>query len=56
MATSHTEGNEPGADGRVIVLGNLLVCLLGDAAGGLLNSLGDVVGALLDGLHCEEEV
>ena len=43
--------NEPSADGGVGVLGDLLVGLLGGALSGLLDRLGDVVGALLDGVH-----
>lgn len=45
--------NIPSADGSIRVLGDLLVGLLGGTAGGLLGSLGDVVGTLLDRLHCE---
>ncbi len=43
----------PGADVGVAVLGNLLVGLLGDTRDGTLDSLRDVVGGLLGGLHCD---
>lgn len=43
----------PGGDRDVAVLGNLLVGLLGSTGGDRLNSLSDVVGTLLDGLHCD---
>lgn len=43
----------PSADGGIAVLGNLLVGLLGGSAGSLLDSLGDVVGTLLEGIHCQ---
>ena len=43
----------PRADGGVVVLGDLLVGLLGGSVGGLLDLLTDVVGTLLDGIHCD---
>ena len=43
----------PSADASVGVLGNLLVGLLGGGGSGLLNLLRDVVGTLLDGIHCD---
>ena len=43
--------DEPSAERGVGVLGDLLVGLLGGALSGLLDRLGDVVGALLDGIH-----
>lgn len=46
----------PSADGGIAVLGNLLVGLLGGSAGGLLDSLGDVVGTLLEGIHCQRSL
>jgi hypothetical protein len=46
----------PGHVGRVIVLGDFLVGLLGSAAGGLLGLLRDVVGTLLDRIHCVDVV
>lgn len=46
------EVNIPSADGGIVVLGNLLVGLLGGTAGSLLDSLGDVVDTLLEGIHC----
>lgn len=49
------ESHIPGADIGVAVLGNLLVGLLGGARDGTLDSLRDVVGGLLGGLHCEFE-
>lgn len=47
------EDNSPSAEGSVAVLSNLLVGLLGGTGSGLLDLLGDEVGALLDGIHCE---
>lgn len=44
------------ANGGIGVLGDLLVGLLLSAAGGLLDLLGNVVGALLDGIHCVDLV
>lgn len=43
----------PSANVGVAVLGDLLVGLLAGTGDGTLNSLRDVVGGLLDGLHCE---
>lgn len=37
----------------VVVLGNFLVGLLGSGRAGLLDGLGNVVGGVLDGLHCD---
>lgn len=42
----------PGAEAGIRVLGDLLVGLLGGTRGSLLSLLSDVVGALLDGIHC----
>lgn len=41
-----------GAEGCVVVLCNVLVGFLGGAGGVLLGSLRDVVGGVVDGLHC----
>ena len=46
----------PGGEGSVGVLGDLLVGLLGGGGDALLDSLADVVGGVLDGLHCEGRV
>lgn len=43
----------PSAGTGVAVLGNLLVGLVAGAGDGTLDGLRDVVGGLLDGLHCE---
>lgn len=43
----------PGAEAGIRVLGDLLVGLLGGTRGSLLSLLSDVVGALLDGIHCD---
>lgn len=42
----------PGANVGVAVLGDLLVGLLAGSGRGALNGLRDVVGGVLDGLHC----
>ena len=42
----------PSADGGVGVLGNLLVGVLAGSVGSALDGLGDVVRALLEGVHC----
>ena len=42
----------PSADGGVAVLGDVLVGFLGGSRGSLLDLLADVVGTLLDGIHC----
>lgn len=41
----------PSADAGVVVLGDVLVGLLGDTAGGALDLVRDVVAGLLDGIH-----
>ncbi len=46
----------PSRERRVGVLGDLLVGLLGGGRAGLLDSFGDVVGGVLDGLHYERVV
>ena len=43
----------PSADGGVAVLGDVLVGFLGGSRGSLLDLLADVVGTLLDGIHCD---
>lgn len=43
----------PSANAGVAVLGNLLVGLVAGTGDGTLDGLRDVVGGLLDGLHCE---
>lgn len=48
----HT-ANVPSANVGVAVLGNLLVRLVAGTRHGTLNSLRDVVGGLLNRLHCE---
>lgn len=48
----HTS-NVPSANVGVAVLGNLLVRLMAGTRHGTLNSLRDVVGGLLNRLHCE---
>jgi hypothetical protein len=45
--------DSPSADGGIRVLGDLLVGLLGGTRGGFLGLLGNVVGTLLDGIHCD---
>jgi hypothetical protein len=44
--------NLPSSNVGVVVLGNLLVGLLGGLGGGALDGLSDVVGSVLDGVHC----
>ena len=46
----------PSAETGVAVLGNLLVGLLGDTAGGGLNLVSDEVAGVLDGIHFDDEV
>jgi hypothetical protein len=46
-------GGDTSANGGLSVLGNLLVDLLAGARSGSLDGLRDVVGGLLDRLHCE---
>lgn len=44
------------ADGDVGVLGDLLVGLLGSRVEDLRGLVGDVVGGVLDGIHCDRLV
>ena len=47
-------GGGTAAEGGVVVLGDLLVGLLGSGRASALDGLRDVVGGVLDGLHCED--
>jgi hypothetical protein len=51
--SSRNEESLPGGGVDVAILGDLLVGLLGSTRGSALNGLRDVVGGLLDGLHCD---
>jgi len=42
-----------GAERCVAVFGNVLVGLLGRTRGGLVDLVTDVVGGILDGIHCD---
>jgi len=42
-----------GGDGGVGVFGDVLVGFFGGGAAGALDGLGDVVGCVLDGIHCD---
>lgn len=53
VANSVLGSRGTGAEAGIRVLGDLLVGLLGGTRGGLLSLLSDVVGALLDGIHCD---
>jgi len=46
-------GGGTGAEGGVAVLGNLLVALLGGSGESALNGLRDVVGGVVDLVHCD---
>ena len=56
MRASQFKRDIPSADVGVVVLGDLLVGLLGGLRASALDRLRNVVGGVLDGLHCEDWV
>jgi len=54
LVTDHVgSGLSTGAEGGVVVFGNVLVSFFGGRRAGTLDGFGDVVGGVLDGIHAE---